>query len=267
MSVFATADGTRLRSYAFDRGIRPIVITHDERRMFAQLSHFHGVIEFDLQEGRVTRRLDLPVDPGVTEADYDFEAPHHGLAISHDERLLCAAGRASDYVALISTGALRAEAVIEVGDAPGWAATGPDGRHCFVPNTRADTLSVISYRDRREVARIDVGDGPKQIEAARIPETVLCAAPDVRGCARDVRLVRRCLSGGRLRMALAGQLDGVYGVVFRAGRRRLGRDLEAPFVRVAGRRTLARVRARRLRAEVTTSGDRLVLTRRMPRCA
>ena len=63
-------------------------------------------------------------------------------------------------------------AVIDVGDAPGWAATGPDGRHCFVPNTREDTLSVISYAERREVARLPVGDGPKQIERGAISETV-----------------------------------------------------------------------------------------------
>jgi DNA-binding beta-propeller fold protein YncE len=171
-----------VRSYAFERGIRPYVITHDESRMYAQLSEFHGVVAFDLEDGRIVRRRKLPIDEGVTEDDYDFEAPHHGLAITPDERTLCAAGRASDYVALLRTRRLRPIAVIEVDDAPGWAAISPRGTRCFVANTRADTLSVISLRRRREIRRLEMGDGPKQIEAARLPHRAICTLPRILGC-------------------------------------------------------------------------------------
>ena len=162
-----------VRSHVFDRGIRPYVITHDERRMYAQLSEFHGVVAYDLRAGKILRQRKLPIDDGVTEDDYDFEAPHHGLAMTPDEKTLCAAGRASDYVALLSTRRLRRLAIIEVDDAPGWAAISPGGGRCFVPNTRADTLSVISIERRREVKRLRMGDGPKQIEAARLARRVL----------------------------------------------------------------------------------------------
>jgi DNA-binding beta-propeller fold protein YncE len=173
LTVVDTATLEPLATHTFERGIRPYVVTRDEARMYAQLSEFHGLVEFGLREGRILRRLDLPVDEGVTEDDYDFEAPHHGLAMSHDETTLCAAGRASDYVALVSTATMVATAVIEVDDAPGWAAIGPDGRNCFVANTRADTLSVISLAEGAEVARVKMGDGPKQIEPARLPASVL----------------------------------------------------------------------------------------------
>ncbi len=162
-----------VRTYEFERGIRPFVLSEDETRLYAQLSMFHGLVEFDLERGVVTRELELPVDAGVTEDDFDFEAPHHGLALSGDGRTLCAAGRASDYVALVDARRMRRRAIIDTGDAPGWATTGPGGRRCFVPNNRDDTLSVISYRNREEVARIPVGDGPKHIEAGRVPRRVL----------------------------------------------------------------------------------------------
>jgi YVTN family beta-propeller protein len=162
-----------VRRFEFDAGIRPFVLSEDETRLYAQLSMFHGLVEFDLERGVITRELELPVDPGVTEDDFDFEAPHHGLALSGDGETLCAAGRASDYVALVDARRMRKRAIIDVGDAPGWATTGPGGRRCFVPNNRDDTLSVISYRNRREVARIPVGDGPKHIEAGRVPARVL----------------------------------------------------------------------------------------------
>ena len=254
LTVAATGSLETLRTSAFDRGIRPIVITHDERRMFAQLSELHGIVEFDLERGEEVRRVELPIDEGVTEDDYDFEAPHHGLAITPDERTLCAAGRASDYVALVDASTLGAEAVIEVGDAPGWAATGPDGRHCFVPNTRADTLSVISYSERREVARVPMGDGPKQVEAARIPEEV--AAPS------SPRLVRACRRPGALRMRVLGDARSA---TFRAGRHRL-RDAKPPLVRTLSRRRLRRTAATRLRATVRTAAGTVRLTRTLPRC-
>lgn len=161
-----------LRTYDFDRGIRPFLITDDETRMYAQLSELHGLIEYDLVEGRELRRLELPIDEGVTEDDYSFEAPHHGLAMTPDGSRLCAAGRASDYVAIVETAALEPIAITEVGDAPSWAVTGPDGRTCFVANTRDDTLSVIAYADGRELARIEVGDGPKHLEVGAIPADV-----------------------------------------------------------------------------------------------
>jgi DNA-binding beta-propeller fold protein YncE len=242
-----------LDSHVFDRGIRPYSITHDERRMYAQLSEFHGVIEYGLPERQVLRSRELPVDPGVTEDDYDFEAPHHGLAMTPDERTLCLAGRASDYVALVSTGTMEPTAIIEVDDAPGWATIGPDGSHCFVPNTRADTLSVISLAARREVARVRMGDGPKQIEAARLPDAVVCTAADVPGCTPALRLSQRCVRGRRLRVRLTGETDRVRSVSFRIGALRAA-DARAPFARTLSRAAVARRRGRRVRAVAELTG-------------
>ena len=160
-------------THRFPAGIRPFAVTADETRMYAQLSELHGVIEYDLVEGKELRRLDLPIDVGVTEDDYSFEAPHHGLAMTSDERSLCAAGRASDYVALVATGPLRSTAIVEVGDKPSWAANGPGDEHCFVANTGDGTLSVVSYAERREVARVPVGLGPKHLEIGDVPVDVL----------------------------------------------------------------------------------------------
>jgi DNA-binding beta-propeller fold protein YncE len=115
------------------------------------------------------------VKPGVTAVDFDFEAPHHGLALTDDGRTLCLAGRASDYVALVSVPALTLVTTIPVGDAPGWAETADAGRVCLVPNTRSDDLSIISIPDRKEVRRLPIGDGPKHVTVSRIPAAVIAA--------------------------------------------------------------------------------------------
>jgi hypothetical protein len=138
----------------------------------------HAVVLFDFAARKVTRRLDLPVKPGVTAADFDFEAPHHGLALTDDGRTLCLAGRASDYAALVRAPELTLITTIPVGDAPGWAETADAGRLCLIANTRSDDLSVISIADRKEILRLPVGDGPKHVTVSRLPAGGRCRGED-----------------------------------------------------------------------------------------
>jgi DNA-binding beta-propeller fold protein YncE len=155
-----------------DNAFRPWHFSPDEKLIYAQLSNEHAVVAYDVAARKVIRRLDLPVKPGITAKDWDFEAPHHGLAITDDGTTLCLAGRGSDYAALVRVPDLTLVTTIPVGDAPGWAEIGEGGRTCFVANTRSDDLSIISIPDRAEVARLEIGNGPKHITVGRIPTAV-----------------------------------------------------------------------------------------------
>lgn len=157
-------------------GIRPWHMNADETAFYAQISNVHGVAAFEFPSGRETKRLELPVKDGVQEADWDFQAPHHGLAITHDGSTLCLAGRASDYIALVKASELELIATIPADDAPGWATLSLDDSVCLVPNTRADNVSIVSLAERKEVARVAAGDGPKHITVANVPADVVDAA-------------------------------------------------------------------------------------------
>ncbi len=158
-----------------DNAFRPWQFSKDEKLIYAQRSNEHAVVTYDLARRKVIRRLELPVKPGVTSADWDFEAPHHGLALTEDGQTLCLAARASDYAALVSTKDLTLIATIPVGDAPGWSEVADEGRICLIANTRSDELSIISIPKRAEVARLSIGNGPKHITVARIPKAVIAA--------------------------------------------------------------------------------------------
>ena len=157
-------------------GIRPWHMNPDGAAFYAQMSNVHAVAAFDFPSGKETKRLDLPVKEGATEEDWDFEAPHHGLDITRDGSMLCLAGRASDYVALVKAPELELIATIPVDDAPGWATIAQADGTCIVPNTRADTISIISLAERKEVARIKSGDGPKHVTVTMLPSDVIAAA-------------------------------------------------------------------------------------------
>jgi DNA-binding beta-propeller fold protein YncE len=151
----------------------------------------HVVVFYDLAARKFTRRLELPVKPGITAADYDFDAPHHGLALTDDGSTLCLAGRASDYAALVSASGLELITTIPVGDSPGWAEVADKGNVCLIANSRSDDLSIISIPERKEIVRLPIGDGPKHITIARIPESVI-AAVQMQGRTRtDTAAVRK----------------------------------------------------------------------------
>jgi DNA-binding beta-propeller fold protein YncE len=157
----------------FDNALRPWQFSEDERTLYAQQSNEHAVVAYDLAGSKMVRRLELPVKTGVTVRDWDFEAPHHGLALTDDGATLCLAGRASDYAALVRAPALTLIATIPVGDGPGWAEVADAGRVCLIANTRSDDLSIISVANRTEIVRLATGNGPKHITVARIPAAVI----------------------------------------------------------------------------------------------
>ena len=158
-----------------ESAIRPWEFAPGEKGLYAQLANQHAVAYYDLAARKFTNRLNLPVKQGITVADYDFEAPHHGLAITPEGRTLCLAGRASDYAALVGAPALELLATIPVGDAPGWAEIADQGRLCLITNTRSDDVSIISITERKEILRLPTGDGPKHITVVRIPSSVVAA--------------------------------------------------------------------------------------------
>jgi triacylglycerol lipase len=115
----------------------------------------------------------------------------------------------------------------------------------------------------RALARLAGAPEVDREPALRCPfDAADCPAP-------QVRLTRRCASGGRLRFALAGDVQAVRAVDFKLGRRLVRRDARAPFAGTLGARVVRRNRRSRLRAVVELDGPaptRVILSRPLPRC-
>ena len=189
------------RVLKFNAGVRPFVFSPDGSLAYVQFSFLNGFDVVDAITGQIRRTANLPVrGPAVGEPSsrYPNQAAHHGIALSGDQGTICDAGTVSNYVALVDRRSLHTHAIIPVGDQPADAETSSDGRLCFVTNRGTapggNTLSVISYRLRREVRRIRMGQGPQELIVGRIPEAVLrragLAPPNRRRLPRPC--TRRC---------------------------------------------------------------------------
>lgn len=166
---------TPVRTVDFEEGVRPFAITDDGRKIYLQISYFHGFHEYDVVEDRVTRTKHLPKTKHVPEdeREYPVQSAHHGIDISGDGKYLCIAGTTSWYVAIVRRSDLQLVETIPVGKYPYWVRTAPDGEHAFVPVRKENEISVINYADAKEVARIPTGAEPHVMEYEAVPESVL----------------------------------------------------------------------------------------------
>ena len=100
--------------------------------------------------------------------EYLLDSAHHGLAMNPAGTKLCVAGTMSDYAAIVDRSIVRlqdrgARAQAVLGDQQrATAATASSRSAATTPS------SVISYRKRREIARIQVGDHPQRMRMGKV---------------------------------------------------------------------------------------------------
>ncbi len=144
--------------------VRPMAFSPDERYLYLQVSFFHGFIEYDLLQDKVTRVAHLPLSEETQKLkrkDYVLDSAHHGIAMSGDGKKLCVAGTMSNYAAIVNRETFAAK-IHPLGARTYWATSSRDGKYCYVSVAGDDTLSVISYDSEEEVARIPVGYHPQR---------------------------------------------------------------------------------------------------------
>ncbi|MCM2578727.1 YncE family protein [Streptomyces meridianus] len=158
--------------------VRPMTFSPDERFVYFQVSFFHGFVEYDLQEDRVRRVVDLPIADHVKDMpreQYLLDSAHHGIAMNRQGTGICVAGTMSDYATIVSRSTLEHGELVKAGTKPYWATSSSDGRHCYVSWSGDDRISAISYETGKEVARLEVGDHPQRMRLGRVDPDVLGA--------------------------------------------------------------------------------------------
>jgi len=143
--------------------VRPMALSRNERKVYLQVSFFHGFVEYSLRRDKVLRVANLPnLVPDMPREEYLLDSAHHGIAMSGKGSKLCVAGTMSDYVAMVNRRTFNYR-LLKLGLKPYWATTTSDGTRCLVSWSGTDTISVISYRTGREIKTIPVGNHPQRV--------------------------------------------------------------------------------------------------------
>jgi DNA-binding beta-propeller fold protein YncE len=143
--------------------VRPMALSPDEQWVYFQVSFFHGFVEYNFAQDRVTRVANLPnLVPDMPREQYVLDSAHHGIAMNSAGTKLCVAGTMDDYAAIVSRSTFSYR-LIQAGEKPYWSTDSRDANYCFVSWSGTDSLSAISYDTEKEVARIQVGDHPQRV--------------------------------------------------------------------------------------------------------
>ena len=163
----------------FDRGVRPMAFETNPdgstRRIFTQLSGFHGFAIIDFAKRAEVARINLPGQPtgfGILEGRTG--TPSHGIGVAPDGKSLWVNSTLANAVfeyslpdlKLIGHSALPLVHPFEhtpTGAVPEWITFTPDSRTVYVSNSAARSVSAIDTKTLKSIAVIPVGEVPKRI--------------------------------------------------------------------------------------------------------
>lgn len=154
-------------SLAFDNGVRPIGFEKhadgSTRRMFVQISDFHGFYIVDFAERREVGRVKLPELP-KDQQNWDTlqGSPSHGIGVAPDGRTLWVCSKVNHAVYAYSMPDVTLLGGVEVGHHPDWLTFTPDSKRVYVANAGSNSVSAVDIATRKEIGRVAVGQVPKR---------------------------------------------------------------------------------------------------------
>jgi YVTN family beta-propeller protein len=151
----------------FENGVRPIGFESNPdgstRRMFVQISNYHGFFIVDFEKRREVGRIELPELP-KEQQNWDTlqGSPSHGIGAAPDGKTLWVCSKVNHAVYAYSLPDLKLLGGVEVGHHPDWLTFTPDSKTVYVANAGSNSVSAVDIASRKEVARIPVGQVPKR---------------------------------------------------------------------------------------------------------
>ena len=167
ISVIDTTTDAVAWTFKETSGIRPMIFDTNPdgstRRIFVQLSNYHGIAVVDWATRKETARWEMADIPGEHKETQGLQAaPAHGFAITPDKKVLLSTSKWYGQMYAYSLTDFKPIGSVHVGHHPEWVALTPDGKTAYVAAAGDNAVSVVDVPSLKETARVAVGQVPKR---------------------------------------------------------------------------------------------------------
>jgi YVTN family beta-propeller protein len=174
LSVIDTATDDIAWTLPFDAGVRPIGwdtnADGSTKRLFVQLSDFHGFAVVDFAARKEVSRVTLPEIP-KDEQNWDTlqGSPAHGIGSTPDGTSLWVCSKVNSAIYGYSLPDLQLLGEVKVGHHPDWLTFTPDSKRVYVANAGSNSVSAVDIASRKVITEIRVGQVPKRNVTMVVP--------------------------------------------------------------------------------------------------
>jgi len=168
VTVVDTATHKVIGEIPFSSVVRPIALTQDEKRLFANVDGLVGIEQADVALRKMVHRV-----PAELSAEHKkVDSRSHGLAIRPDQKEIweCDVEHHEVHVYDITGEKPRQVATVPIGSRVYWLTFSPDGKTCYVSARGNGEVAAVDSASKKIVARIPVGKEPKRLIVVTLPE-------------------------------------------------------------------------------------------------
>ena len=168
VTITDTATHEIVGEIPFGDSVRPIALTADEKRFFANVDGLVGIEVANIAERKKIHRVaaELP------EAQRKVASRSHGLGIRPDQKEIweCDVEHHDVHVYDISGDKPKQIATIPIDTRIYWLTFTPDGKTCYVAARGADAVAVVDTATKKVKERIGAGKEPKRLLVVTLKE-------------------------------------------------------------------------------------------------
>jgi YVTN family beta-propeller protein len=168
VTVVDVATHTPVGTIAFGDVVRPIALSLDEKRLYAEVDGLVGIEVADVDARKRIHRITAE----LTEAARQEPSRSHGLGIRPDQKEVWEADVEHHEVHVydVTADKPRQIATVPIGSQVYWLTFRPDGKTCYVSARGNGEVAAIDTQTKQIVDRIPVGKAPKRLIVVTLPE-------------------------------------------------------------------------------------------------
>ncbi len=168
VTIIDVAKHEKIGEIPFSNVVRPIALSRDEKRFYAEVDGLVGIEVADVAARKMIHRIPAHLPDEQKRA----ASRSHGIGIRPDQKELweCDVEHHDVHVYDLTGEVPRQIATIPIGSQIYWLTFSPDGKTCFVSARGASAVAVVDTATKKVLRRIPVGKEPKRLLIVTLPE-------------------------------------------------------------------------------------------------